>query len=179
MAIKTFHCYNNYKHREQRNTSSFHVFYLKSFVTSTLDLVNILNTVVCSGLRLHPIRLENSKSTGLLEEEEVRSLPNNVRTPEIKTWLLLKAVHTPFFKGTELTRTAPLTSLPMLPSGSNRNQRIATVALCIIMVIMAVWEALELVTTKPTKTQRGLGLSSVWLFFTLSAPKPVTALHRH
>lgn len=36
------------------------------------------------------------------------------RLPELKTWLLLKAAHTPFLWDTELTRTAPPTiSVPV------------------------------------------------------------------
>lgn len=146
MATKTFHCYNNCKHREQRNTSRFHGFYLKIFVASTkFGKQFILNTVVCSCLRLHPIHLENSKGTGLLEKGEVRSLPitasqrnQATTTPEVKTWPLLKAAHTPCLRGTELTRTAPLTISATLLSWSNLDQLIATGALCITMVTMAV-----------------------------------------
>lgn len=96
----------------------------------------ILNTVAYSGLRLHPIHLENSKSTGLFEKGEVRSLPTTARTPEIKTWLLLKAAHTPFLRGTELTRTAPLTMSAHVAVWEQSESAIATVTLCIIMVTM-------------------------------------------
>lgn len=46
-AYQNFPLLQQLKRREQRNTSSFHVFYLKSFVISTLNLGNHLSSIHC------------------------------------------------------------------------------------------------------------------------------------
>lgn len=116
----------------------------------------ILNTGVCSCLRLHPIHLENSTSTGLLGKGEVSSLPTtasqrnqSARSPEIKTWLLLKAAHTPC-PGAQSHQDSCSDHPCHAVSGSNGSQPTATGALWITMVTVALGEPVEPVTTKPT-----------------------------
>lgn len=136
----------------------------------------IFNTLVRSCLTLHPIHLENSKSTGLLENGEVRSLPITARQRN-QTARTASCPH-PISQGHRADQHSCPDNLPVLLSGGNLNQNTATVALGVTGVITAVSAASEPVTTKATETQPGLCLSSAWLFFTLCVPEPVTALHR-